>query len=149
MEEEIAGFERRLDEAVRDTMENEAFGYARSCILAKVMTEVYDKYKPTEYERRYDEGGLSDYRNIEIEERNYDAGGGRYEIGVRNLTEGIDGEGPIDTVIEEGVGYTWKGSRIYAMQPYPRPFYAPAEAMIEEGNYLERALGEGLERNGL
>ena len=147
--QDIAAFEAKLGAAVEDTMEREVFLNAGLAIVQSVFPNVYERYDPDEYVRRYEEGGLADPRNMEITERRYDRAGGRYEIEVRNTTEGVDGEGPIDQVIEKGVGYDWKGSRIYRQQPYPRPFYEAAEKIAAEGGYVESALRDGLRRHGM
>lgn len=150
IEADIAAYNARLDAAIADTMMTDVFIAARDHILLSVFENVYDKYTPSgqnPYERRYDNGGLSDFRNIELVSSGPTANG--FEIEVRDMAEGIDGEGPIDQVIESGVGYTWTESDIYKRQPYPRPFYEGAEKMMMQSGAFERALMDGLRRRGL
>ena len=149
IEADIALFNEKLDIAVALTMQNEVFEEARACILTAVFPDVYEKYTPhgkNPYERRYDNGGLSDYQNIELVASGTTGSG--YEIEVRDMAEGIDGEGPIDQVIETGVGYSWTESDIYKKQPYPRPFYADAEKMMINNGLFENALRRGLQNAG-
>lgn len=83
---------------------------------------VYPYYAPVEYERRYANGGLGDPENYEVIP-------GNMELTVINNTTGNGAQpgerwtsGYINDIIENGVGYGWKRSAIYQMQPYPRPF---------------------------
>ena len=150
IEADIALFNAKLDTAIASAMEKDVFAAARDCIIASVFPNVYDKYTPhgkvMHYERRYDDGGLADPENIER------VGGGPtptgYEIEIRNMTEGIDGGGPIDQIIETGMGYEWEGSDIYKKQPYPRPFYDAAEKMMIRDGYFENALMRVLQAEG-
>lgn len=74
------------------------------------------------YKRRYTEGGLGDPDNYEVLT-------GELELTVINNTPG-NGEqpgeswtsGPINDIIEQGIGYGWRHSDIYMYQPFPRPF---------------------------
>jgi len=77
---------------------------------------------PKGYIRRYASGGLGDpNKNQVITDM--------LEMTVINNTPG-NGEqpgeqwtsGPINDIIEKGVGYGWRHSDIYGWQPYPRPF---------------------------
>lgn len=83
---------------------------------------VYPYYTPTEYKRRGASGGLGSPMNYEVTT-------GDLKMAVVNETTGNGqqpGEswtsGPINDIIEEGVGYGWRHSEIYESQPYPRPF---------------------------
>ena len=74
------------------------------------------------YRRRYENGGLGDPDNYEVIAE-------RLKLTVINNTTGNceqPGEswtsGLINDIIENGVGYGWRHSDIYMMQPYPRPF---------------------------
>lgn len=83
---------------------------------------VYPLYSPTVYNRRMSGGGLGSPLNYEVIT-------GDLQMTVRNETTGNGGQpgeswtsGPINDIIETGMGYGWKHSEIYQMQPYPRPF---------------------------
>ncbi len=152
--QDIAKFNEKLDAAIAVAMESEkyVFGNVKFAISVSTLENVYPKYEPhghfMHYERRWGDGGLADPDNNELVKEECGPTGNGYMITVRNNTEGVDGEGPIDQVIEEGYGYTWEYSDIYAKQPFPRPFYGAAErSMIENGTF-ESALKRGLQDAG-
>lgn len=83
---------------------------------------VYPYYSPAGYDRRYANGGLGDPKNYEVIPA-------KLMLTVINNTTGNGDQpgeswtsGPINDIIENGVGYGWKHSEIYQSQPYPRPF---------------------------
>lgn len=82
---------------------------------------VYEKYEPTEgptgYKRRKQGGGLAD---VNMYESYTEVGDNWSEIHVKDERHEV-------WVVEAGRGYQWEGSRIYAMQPFPRPYFKLAE----------------------
>jgi hypothetical protein len=85
-----------------------------------------DPFKSRKYIRRLDDGGLADPSNYEVMKD-------RMKLTLINNTHGNErqpGEswtsGPINDIIEEGVGYGWRHSDIYMDQPAPRPFMQDA-----------------------
>lgn len=47
----------------------------------------------------------------------------RVEASDNTITiENVATESDVFNVVESGVGYTWEHSRIYGMQPFPRPY---------------------------
>lgn len=111
------------------------FQHMVKVVQKKIQSNVYDKYEPTQYKRRKKNGGLQD------------------TFQAHEIADGIDTIGIVDNrhetiVVESGEGYTWTNSRIYAMQPFPRPFYEAAEdELIADGqieNYLQQQLDAGL-----
>lgn len=145
IEQDIAVFNVKLDAALKSIMENEVFVLARDAIIASVFSEVYGKYEPSEYQRRYDSGGLADPNNIVMVESQATADG--YEIAVQNQTRDDYDHRLIAPIVESGEGYEWEQSRIYKMQPYPRPFHEKAEEMIGDG-LLDNALERGFRARG-
>lgn len=145
IEQDVAMFEAKLNAAIDIAMQTEVFDAAKFAILMATKTEVYDKYTPTEYDRRMaSKGGLADYNvmkkvsynpvlhEIEIQDRSTDDETGRL----------------VAPVVESGKGYTWKNSRIYAMQPFPRPFHKIAEHNLKVSGEFEKALSKGLKSMG-
>ena len=115
---------------------------------AQIYDKVYSAYSPTQYVRRYDEGGLADKANMQ---ESVDAG--QMTLHVVNLTTGNeeyadspDGfdSGFITDIIEKGVGYRWRKSEIYQNQPFPRPFLNETEKEVIRDGSVERCLAEGL-----
>lgn len=76
-------------------------------IVAEAMSQavvdvVYSYYSPTQYERRMDDGGLSDVRNVGISDFGI-KGDGSIFVTFENLTEGNDsmeGKFITDTIVE-------------------------------------------------
>lgn len=99
----------------------------KECVSRSADENVYSLYTPTQYERRENNGGLSDPGNYEVNE-------GDMSLTLVNNTpgnaeragEGYD-SGAITDLIESGTGYHWRESKIYKMMPYPRPFMEKAE----------------------
>lgn len=76
----------------------------RDCVLSVV----YDYYEPKEYERRGDDGGLSDTRNMIVSDVTI-LGDGKVKLSFENITEGNDTlieDFTVDT-IEEGIKSNW------------------------------------------
>ena len=91
-----------------------------------IRENVYEKYDPLYYERRYGEGGLGDYENMEA---TYDAG--THTLEIEDVATGNPRfeptDGRIDEIVENG------GPWNYALRPDPgpRPFYSKAEELME------------------
>lgn len=62
----------------------------RHAMVDSVYTEVYDYYEPHAYDRRYEDGGLSDARNMVFTEHKLD--GKTFTSNFENLTVGSDSE---------------------------------------------------------
>lgn len=99
---------------------------AKGQIAQAVVDHVYPSYiySPSEYKRRMANGGLIDMDLYEVVE---DSGSSDvHEIVVSDNRHEVG-------VVESGTGYTWSESRIYKMQPYPRPYFKTAdEKALEE-----------------
>ena len=81
-------------------------------------------YSPSSYVRRKNAGGLSDKREYEIEE-DPNPWSSVHTISISDNRREAN-------VVNSGSGYTWTRSRIYRMQPFPRPYFAQAEKAISE-----------------
>ena len=127
----FADIEKKIDAFMKDdaTKELASRMFAETAYREDGEDYVYSRYTPSEYVRRYTDGGLGDWRNYEVTET------GPMEIEVSNNTvgnsfyqppksEGYD-EGYINDIIENGVGYWWRKSYIYR-HPIPRPFMQKA-----------------------
>ena len=102
---------------------------AKKTIAVIATKNVYAVYDPTLYNRKGANGGILDGDIFDV---TYDAGAGNFhEIRVADERSGIGR-------IESGTGYTWRGSRLYKMQPFPRPYFNEAET--EFAAQLEAAL---------
>ena len=102
-------------------VEENVYPYYGSTEEAKAFGDK-DPSRSNHYIRRLDNGGLADPDNYEVMKD-------RMKLTIINNTHGNErqpGErwtsGPINDIIEEGVGYGWEHSDIYMDQPAPRPF---------------------------
>ena len=155
--QDIANFNRKLDEAIQQTMETEVFFAAQVAILNAVESEVYQAYnwpyppsdKPEHYERRYEKGGLADPSNIELVSSGPTGDG--WEIEVQNRTRDDISQRLIAPVVETGQGYEWEDSEIYRSEQ-PRPFHKKAEEIVanEKDPYLslDGSIARGLRNRG-
>lgn len=130
--------EKLINKKIANGLQNEVANEARRVMKENVITEVYQKYSPTNYERT---GGLYQDKNIETKLVDDNT------LTVRNIRE--ENGRDIANIIETGTGYDWERSRIYNMQPYPRPFHAETARELDEKGLAKNALKKGLERQGL
>lgn len=101
-------------------MNTEIAEAAKDALVKSTFDNVYGKYSSGAahpYVRRYTAGGIADKNLYELTE---DGGGSDYhEIIIKD-------ERPEVSYIERGV-YNWIRSAIFWMQPYPRPYFEPAD----------------------
>lgn len=121
-------------------------------IMAEVMSQavidvVYGYYEPTQYERRMDEDGLSDVRNMGISDWGI-KGNGDVFITFENLTEGNDsmqGKYITDTIVE-GREQDWNRSGEWSN---PRDFIGEtAKRLRDNPQPLIEAFKKGLLAKG-
>lgn len=131
--EEYKKYKKDLLDATQGILETAVADLMRKNVVESAQVNVYDKYEPTQYQRRGDDGGVLDedcYRTsteqgydevtLRLDALNY--GNRRYSSwGEEPAPDGWD-PGKITNIIESGRGYHWTGSKIYQMQPFPRPF---------------------------
>lgn len=130
---------------------------ARSADIERVMSEVmsqsvidvvYGSYSPTQYDRRGDEEGLSDVRNMGITDFGIN-GNGDVFITFENLTEGADsmsGKYITDTIVE-GRKEDWNNSN--GVWSEPRDFIGEAARRLQANpSELINAFKSGLRSKG-
>jgi hypothetical protein len=133
----LSDLEKYLTEKINSALRTEVAEEARDTMQEHVMSDVYAKYEPSQYVRTgelYQDilTQMVDDNTLSIENTRRDEETGRL----------------IAPIIESGVGYTWKDSRIYNMQPFPRPFVENTAKDLENGK-AKLALAMGLKRQGL
>lgn len=125
---ETEGIINRLNDAITECLEGDISQIAGECIQYRVEHDVYPLYSPTQYERRMRNGGIADpfmySYNVDPSTQTLRVSDNRREVGV----------------VESGIGYQWEDSQIYAMQPYPRPYFNKAEQDIIADGEAEAAL---------
>lgn len=138
---------RDIDESLQKDVTN----IVKETMSKHIKTDVYDAYKSNannKYERRGDNGGLSDTRNYKSKINNIDKNS--TEIFIYNDTNGTsqDGYRDIVPVIEYGEGYQWESSEIYRIQPYPRPFNENTANELKENNVIPDTVKKALRNKG-
>lgn len=110
-------------------------------MLDKIQRNVYDAYTPKTYERRYDNGGLYDRKNIQVTAM---PTGNGVDISITNNTiaDGWDKGEYLDSIIEFGTAL--EGDDSVPDYAKPRPFIEPTEEEINEKNVIQKILKENL-----
>lgn len=104
-------------------MNGDIMDVCKDIISNTVHATVYPAYDPDVYKRREDAGGLSDKREYYTEE---DGNPWGYDHQIRIFDDRHE-----VGVVTFGTGYTWKRSRIYKMQPFPRPYFSRADKEVQ------------------
>lgn len=87
----IKDLEKYVQGQVKKTVKSpQVLSAFRQAMVDSVYTEVYDYYEPRVYERRYEDGGLSDARNMVFTEHKLDRK--TFTSNFENLTVGSDSE---------------------------------------------------------
>lgn len=121
-------------------------------ILAEAMSQavvdvVYAAYTPEQYDRRMDDSGLSDVRNMVVSD--YGIRDGNVFLTFENLTEGVDNmKGKfIGDMIEYGIKDLWNNPN--GEWSEPRPFSEEtANRLRENPTELLNALRKSLQARG-
>lgn len=134
--------EKQINQKINNAMNQEVSDQARKTMKEQIIEEVYDRYTPSPsgYKRT---GGLHQDKNIETTMENDNT------LVVRNIRRDEDSGRLIAPVIESGIGYEWEKSKIYNMQPFPRPFNTETLRELDEKGLAKDALAKGLKRQGL
>lgn len=138
----MKGLESDVAEAIKDEE------------VEKVISEVYDKYEPIEYERRFDAGGLADKDNMIVEVEDL---GRTVLLGVTNMTTGhkdySDNDEPIASIIEYGHGsngyYDYYNIAKDKSFGDPRPFTQATVDELKRNKKHVEALKKFLNDNGM
>lgn len=125
---------RHIEKQIQDTMVNEVADTVKDNMSEAVHTSVYDAYSPQYYNRRMNNGGLSDTHNIEVTEI-------QNGISVHNATPLDNGRNDysLDEIIVYGLGN----------QPFERDFYTETADKLQENQEHTEALKQGLKKRGI
>lgn len=125
---------RHIEKQIQDTMVNEVADTVKDNMTEAVHTSVYDAYSPQYYNRRMNNGGLSDTHNMEVTEI-------QNGISVHNAAPLDNGRNDynLDEIIVYGLGN----------QPFERDFYAETAERLQENQEHMEALKQGLKKRGI
>ena len=133
-----------------DTVRVDCKQYFINKMQEAVQEAVYDAYTPTQYERRMDDGGLSDPKNFDLEmflDRD-----GAVTIFMKNMTTGKGRAFYIDEGIVTGKDfYDWERSQAYYLAQqgkFQRDFYTLMEYKVYYDDELKQLIRRGMEKRG-
>lgn len=118
-----------------------------------IQRDVYDKWNPTEYQRRGFDGGIIDFEhNGSIKPSESSISGNQIDVAMklRYKPDGVQEQWEVPANgdeligrIESGTGYEWK------KHPGPRPFWTNFTNELIEGGYLASYVFSGLTEAGI
>lgn len=149
--------EKELYKRINTALDTEVADTVKDVMTDHIIQDVYEVYEPTEYQRRYDDGGLLDPDNIIA------TLGNNGEMLVQNVALGnntVYMEDSISRVyyssyninkfiapiIETGIGYDVGGWKYDCV---PRPFIKNTHDDLKEHHYHTQAMKQSLKKQGL
>ena len=122
-----------INDGITQIMNGTILEQVKIYLAASVYRHVYELYdidedNPNSYKRRKENGGLADKNKYYVltdeggsDEHTIQLADPRPEVGV----------------VESGEGYEWYNSRIYRMQPFPRPYFSKVDEEIQTSMVFE------------
>lgn len=114
--------------------------------VRKVVYDTYESNAINPYDRREDEGGLSDKANYNYK---VEVSRNMFVVKVSNDTPANGNASDLASLIINGVGYDWQFSEMYNWQPYPRDFIKYARKRLINDGILKRVLKSELKKYGI
>lgn len=146
---------------IKKALENEVAEKVRDLEQLNIDSQVYERYnivdgtqqEPYIYQRRYDDGGLRDRKNMTAATKETSNG---VQLSVENVTKGKDDNFVIAGLIEygdgfDGMNYTYKENRDGTSYQYlnSRPFTKSTIQELKETGEHVKALAEGLKKQDI
>lgn len=125
---------KKIEKDIQDTMTNEVANVTKGKMITAIETAVYDKYTPLHYDRRKENGGLSDINNISA----IPIDNGIMLTNNAPLDNGNTEYSLDDIIVNRGVLGYQQG----------RDFYYEATNNLKQDSDLKAALIKGLKRKG-
>ena len=141
--EEVVDLLSAIDGAINEAMSDPlVVDYVKETLQESIRENVYGKYEPKWYERyrRYADGGLASMDQMVVTNHT----GGVLEIEDQapgHAVDGVRADERIDDNIEQGGPWNVRFSE---RVPPPRPFYQPADEMLDE-ELLSEMICTGIE----
>jgi hypothetical protein len=129
----------KIQSAISDSLLHEVTDVTRETMREQIYSTVYAVYEPTQYVRKMDEGGLSDYHNISaslIDDNTLE---------IRNIRDDHNGMRDVARVVETGVGYHYVTNSVLTDG---RPFTENTVEELKSSKAHVEAMKQGLIRNG-
>lgn len=150
MDDDMKSLEKDFAAALNSAMQVELTAEMEKSLETHVQEDVYDKYEPSVYIRRYEDGGIIDmglnqhftYGDGTIE-MTYDPSGSIDHLPPGRYPEPIHGDMLISRIERKHPPYNWGGTQYYIP---PRPFFSNFVDEMIEGNRAEEAIIRGIQR---
>ena len=143
--------EKELYDRINVALDVEVADIVKEVMTDHIIQDVYYKYNPAVYQRRYNNGGLLDPENIidtmcddgELLVQNVTLGSDTYYIpNIEKTFTSANADKFITPIIEYGQGYD-------VVDIEPRPFMQNTHDDLKQNHYHTEALKQGLKKQGL
>ena len=143
--------EKELYKRINIALDTDVTDTVKDVMTDHIIRDVYDKYDPTVYQRRYNNGGLLDSENIvstigndgELLVQNVTMGSETFYIpNIKKTFKSANADKFITPVIEYGKGYD-------VVDIEPRPFMQNTHDDLEQNHYHTEAMKRSLKKQGL
>ena len=143
--------EKELYKRINTALDTDVADTVKEVMTDHIIRDVYDKYDPAVYQRRYNSGGLLDSENIiatmgndgELLVQNVTVGSDTYYIpNIKKTFKSANADKFITPVIEYGRGYD-------VVDIEPRPFIQNTHDDLEQNHYHTEAMKRSLKKQGL
>ncbi len=125
---------KKIENDIQDTMRNEVADTVKANMAEAIQTSVYSVYSPEYYNRRMNNGGLSDTHNMEVTEI-------QNGVSVHNAAPLDNGRNDYDfddIIVNRGVlGY-----------PHGRDFYSETVEELSDNKEHMQVLKDGMKKRG-
>lgn len=145
-----------IQDSVNEVLESDVTELVEDTMIDSIQTKVYNVYTPTVYNRRGEDGGLLDKRNIStVVSSNGQLTSTNVTIANSVIYRGSYGKayssknigGLLTPIIVSGIGYDFQNSAKAYSQP--RNFITETKIQLSNGNKIKRTISTGLKKNGI
>ena len=135
--------EKYIQDEINKSLKNDVAPVVKEVMSAEVQNTVYSVYEPKRYERRYDNYGLGDTRNMEFPK----VENGKLEVSNNTPFKGKNYSGKsLTEVVVTGEGYTYDYPYEYNQ---PRDFIEATREDLIQTQAHTKALVNGLKKSGI
>lgn len=131
----------KIDDAIEDALKQEVADVVKKAIVDSARKNVYDAYTPIFYSRRNGAGGILDPNSVKIEAHGS-------ELVAWDAAEWQQLWGGRIPEISLAEALASGSERFNFQRAGPRPFHEQAKEYLIQSGELERALRQGLARQG-
>lgn len=135
------GLYNKIKNDIQNAIVSDLIDYIYNIMKEEIQKEVYDKFSPKSYKRRYEEGGLLDTNLFEYE-LIFSQRGFKIRVFTNAKGAGFDKNYSLDKYIVEGI-YQYPNS------PEPRDFYKYTIDNLSNGGKVNSIIKSALIKKGI